>query len=432
MKGASMCTQDSLISRRAAALRRPLAAVLIALGSGAWAAAADPTPDPAPNPVANGASAVAPGAGSAPPTRDLGCAQDAAPRELLAEIVAAHERADLPGLAQRLDPGMPGYGVFLDGAALDAQRAKLVRIHLFDLQWQCGPDLVALQTQWEKRYLDAVSHQPAFDSGRMSLLLVRGAQRWRLAAVAGAHPFGAAFGARAVLEFGPVVHVSATATGPTPTPLRLSVTDADLVRRGSVAVLVRSSSGDREVFTLPAVAPGRFQLNTLPMRLAPAQAGNGTLEVAAPGSLTVEYADEQPGHGQPALVLRRTASVVATTAGGGGGGGGTPGAFTITPLGAVGSPEGNVDSNPVVVTGLTAPAAVSVAGGLYAINGGPFGGAPGVVSNGDRIVVRVDNMGSIARTVTLTVGGRSASWTVLPFDDEPAPLPPAPRPRRCA
>jgi hypothetical protein len=46
-------------------------------------------------------------------------------------------------------------------------------------------------------------------------------------------------------------------------------------------------------------------------------------------------------------------------------------------------------SNAVVLANLDAPVAITVAGGLYSINGGAFTAAPGTASNGDSILVQV-------------------------------------------
>ena len=71
-------------------------------------------------------------------------------------------------------------------------------------------------------------------------------------------------------------------------------------------------------------------------------------------------------------------------------------------------------SNPVTVTGITAAAPISVAGGSYSINGGVCTTASGVINNGDRVTVRLRSS-AIAATktaATLTIGGVSGPFTV--------------------
>lgn len=73
-----------------------------------------------------------------------------------------------------------------------------------------------------------------------------------------------------------------------------------------------------------------------------------------------------------------------------------------------------VSSSPVTVSGLGGPASISVTNGSYSINGGAFTTAPGVVSNGNTVVVRVaagSPVGNVS-TAILTLGGVSANFTV--------------------
>lgn len=361
-----------------------------------------------------------------------GCALDDRPRETLQQFVDAFERSDMAALAAKLDPAMLGWGAFLDGAALDADRSKLVRIRLFDLAWQCGPDLVVVQASWEKRFLDAVAYRPQLDSGRMSVLLFRATEQWRIAAVAGTHPFGPSGGSAAEIAFGPTVVLGTLGTAPTAVPLRLAVTDPDLGRRGSVTVVIRTGSGDREAFTLNAVAPGRFERASLPFAAGAAQPGNGVLEVAGGGTaLTLEYVDEQPGQARPATVLRRVAQAVAA-AGNPPAPPPPPGPPPVTPP-ATGTdtdpdpfviaaplpapPEAIVRSAPVIVSGINAPVPVSTIGAEYSVNGAPFTVAPGTVVAGDRIVLQLQKDGAPVNTATLRIGGRSAVWSVPLLDE---------------
>ncbi len=359
----------------------------------------------------------------------LGCANDTQPRDTLDEIVAAHARGDLPALAARLDPAMFGYANFLDSAQLDFARAKLARIHLFEMQWQCGPDLVALHTRWEKRYLDAVSYQPQLDSGQMSVLmfrdpLARDPKRWRMAALAGANPFGAIAGSAMSIEFGPTIVAQGANS-----PVQLLLLDSDLVRRASIDVVLRSSTGDREIFTVPAVAPGRFQRATLPITTGAATPGNGVLEVAAGGRVLLEVVDEQPGPGRPPAILSRYATVIGNVAGGGG----TPLDTTPDPfffaLVAPQPPSTLVTSSVVIIRGINAPAVVAVLSGEVSVDGGSFTTAPAPVREGASLRVRARSSSTpgAAVTVLLSVGGVSASFVVVTasgggLDQDPDPF----------
>ena len=73
-----------------------------------------------------------------------------------------------------------------------------------------------------------------------------------------------------------------------------------------------------------------------------------------------------------------------------------------------------ITSNAITVSGINAPAAISVVGGSYSINGGAFVGSSGTVSNGARVQVRVSSSAaySTATQATLTIGGVSDTFSV--------------------
>jgi len=73
-----------------------------------------------------------------------------------------------------------------------------------------------------------------------------------------------------------------------------------------------------------------------------------------------------------------------------------------------------VTSAPVTITGISAPAAVSVAGGTYAVGcAEPFGSTPGTVTGGQVVCVRHTSPATngAATNTTLTVGGISDTFT---------------------
>ncbi len=111
--------------------------------------------------------------------------------------------------------------------------------------------------------------------------------------------------------------------------------------------------------------------------------------------------------------------------------GGVPGTFTVTTvpdtipdafsfadridvgLGA------QVDSAPVVIGGTQAPSPIAITGGSYAIDGGAFTNAAGLVDNGESVVVRVTAAATPSTTVnvTLTVGGVSDTFSATTIPD---------------
>jgi hypothetical protein len=85
-----------------------------------------------------------------------------------------------------------------------------------------------------------------------------------------------------------------------------------------------------------------------------------------------------------------------------GGGDTTPDAFAFTDQTEV-TPSSVCTSHPITVSGIDAPAAISVSGGDYSINGGAFTSAPGSVSNADQVRARVTASASWSTGVTATV-----------------------------
>lgn len=73
-----------------------------------------------------------------------------------------------------------------------------------------------------------------------------------------------------------------------------------------------------------------------------------------------------------------------------------------------------IESNSISVTGIQAPAPISIMGGEYSINGGPYTAAPGMVSLDQTVMVRVISSASYATTVTatLTIGGVAGGFSV--------------------
>jgi lysophospholipase L1-like esterase len=91
----------------------------------------------------------------------------------------------------------------------------------------------------------------------------------------------------------------------------------------------------------------------------------------------------------------------------------TPGAFSFTDV--TDATVSTVStSNAVEVGGFTAPAAISIAGGEYSINGAAWTAAGGLVNPYDLVQVRVTSSASAgtATSVTLTVGGVSGTYAV--------------------
>ena len=106
--------------------------------------------------------------------------------------------------------------------------------------------------------------------------------------------------------------------------------------------------------------------------------------------------------------------------------GGTPSNFTVTTgaepvlqgsfAAATGAANSSAEiSNPITVTGITSPAAISVTNGAqYSINGGAFTSAPGTVQAGDQVSVQITAPSTYNTTVSavLTIDGVNATYSV--------------------
>ncbi len=126
--------------------------------------------------------------------------------------------------------------------------------------------------------------------------------------------------------------------------------------------------------------------------------------------------------GRSLLVL--CVALVCVACGGGGGGGSsappppvttdtTPDAFSFAARSnvALGVP---VESTAVAISGINASAAISVTGGEYSIDNAAYTAANGVLSNGQRVSVRLTSGSTpgTTTTATLTIGGVSAVFSV--------------------
>ena len=90
----------------------------------------------------------------------------------------------------------------------------------------------------------------------------------------------------------------------------------------------------------------------------------------------------------------------------------TPDAFSFTDQSNV-ALSSTITSNAITVSGINAPASISVSGGTYSINGGAYTSASGTVTNGQTVTVRhtSSSANSTATNTTLTIGGVSDTFT---------------------
>jgi len=105
----------------------------------------------------------------------------------------------------------------------------------------------------------------------------------------------------------------------------------------------------------------------------------------------------------------------------------TPNQFTFTDQGNA-ALNAAVISGTVVISGINAPAPLSISGGEYSINGGQFFTTAGVIANGDSLRLRIQASGSYAtvRSATLQIGGVSDIFSVTTLSAPTYPVTAAP------
>jgi MYXO-CTERM domain-containing protein len=88
------------------------------------------------------------------------------------------------------------------------------------------------------------------------------------------------------------------------------------------------------------------------------------------------------------------------------------------------APSSDHTSEPITVSGINQPAAISVSGGKYAVNAGAATSEPGTVVEGDVVTVEqtASALLSTTTTATLTIGGFAADFGVTTGDNNPLVL----------
>ena len=236
----------------------------------------------------------------------------------LEQMFRAYETGNTVFLRDRLDPGMIGYQRLMDGIVVESNQCKQIRLLLLDTQIQAGPDLVVIQSAWEKRCLQMPNFTARFNTGRSTFLMHKGAGGWSMAAISGTNPLASttgvlgivtasttttcaainALGGAGALAGRPAVAAPAI-VAPVAMPFTITITDPDLANVSSITVQV-SSGSDIESIIIPAFSAGVFQKTTLLISKGAAIPGNGVLNILPVGgalaapicpAVTVSYVD---------------------------------------------------------------------------------------------------------------------------------------------
>ncbi|MBI1889792.1 MAG: FecR domain-containing protein [Burkholderiales bacterium] len=341
------------------------------------------------------------------------CTRDPSAVNAFNDFIRAYELGNTALIRSKMDSSMVGYLRFIEGIVQDVNRFKQMRLLLLNTQIQCGPDVTVIQTNWEKRFLDVRNFNPGLFTGRATILLHRDHGDWKFAAVSGDNPFSSANGNLAQVTFGPSLSIAAVTVAPVQLAVTIEVVDNDLAGKGSLPVQIVTSQGDAENVDLQETAPGKFSRTNYYFSSGAVTPGNGVLEVAAGTVLTLRYVDQNPGDNRPALLVMRTIAASGTPIGSTSTSNSTPNQFSFNAVS--GLPTSTpVASNTVTITGNSAPAPVTIVGGTYSINGGPFVSGLGTVASGQSITVNVTTAPTAGTTTsaTLNVGGVIGVFTV--------------------
>lgn len=204
----------------------------------------------------------------------------------------------------------------------------------------------------------------------------------------------------------------------TPTVVALSDMDAN----GSPDMIIAENGGaDLNVF-LNATTPGSDAVTFSGHRNY--QVGTVSSLVSADVNLDGKKDLVGAGSGAGTVVLINDQYLVVQ----GGAGVGTinyrwsiPEAFSISPLTSC-----NVDtvyeSGPVTISGINAPSPITVDGGEYSINNGPYTANDGTAADGQTVRVRARSSGSYTSTsrATLNIGGVTADFVLTTRNEPPA------------
>jgi hypothetical protein len=208
----------------------------------------------------------------------------------------------------------------------------------------------------------------------------------------------------------PLAFVPHMATAGTTTPLSGTMTlTGNWLPAGSTLSYTGSSSFDGfETITVPA---GTFNTirTTLTLTISGTVAGQFSTSTqtgtswSAPNVGTVK--EIVVIDGVPEVYLLTAYSLPPDT---------TPNSFGFASRSNVG-PSQWIESDPALIMGISAPAAITVQGGEYSVDAGPYTGTPGTINVGQSVRVRVMSASYLsadpAVSATLSIGPSSATFT---------------------
>lgn len=106
----------------------------------------------------------------------------------LDEILRAYGMGNVSFIRDHLDPHMIGFQKLLDDIVVETNQCKQLRVRLLDTQIQAGPDLVVIQSNWEKRCLQLPNFTAQLFKGHSTFLMHRQTSGWSVSAISGLSP----------------------------------------------------------------------------------------------------------------------------------------------------------------------------------------------------------------------------------------------------
>jgi hypothetical protein len=221
--------------------------------------------------------------------------------------------------------------------------------------------------------------------------------------------------------------VSLSGTGVAPALSVSTPSDFGSVTVGSTssAQSIAVSNGGTASLTISSIAIGGTnagdfsQSNNCPVSPATLAGGSNC-------TVQVSFTPSAQGSRSGSLVVTTADAGTSTQTLGGSGTNSVPSSFSFTPITSGVDPGSVQTSNPITVMGINTTTPISISGGEYSVNGGPFTSAPGSVDPGDQVTVQqtASSNPATTTTATVTIGGTSAGFSVTTNADTSVALSP--------
>jgi hypothetical protein len=205
---------------------------------------------------------------------------------------------------------------------------------------------------------------------------------------------------------------------PDTTPDPFSFTDLTNAQLNTVVTSNAITVSGINTATNISISGGTYSVNGGPYTSAPGTVSNGStvrVQLTSSGSYSTTTSATLTigGVSDTFSVTTRSESATPDT---------TPDPFSFTDL-INAQLNTVVTSNAITVSGINTATNISISGGTYSVNGGPYTSAPGTINNGNTVRVQLTSSGSYSTTTsaTLTIGGVSDTFSVTTRSESATP-----------